>query len=241
MNSLLSSSSAMSVSTRIINHPQAKPELVDTLDMPRSTLDDVVRELEQADLVEYRDGDWYSTQSGRLACRAHRNYLDQLDNLGDVSSVLDFMDTDEEVSWAFIEGADTYETHSSIQDAVMTTLLDFVEVATDVRVVTPNVVAGYADRFYEMGISGRNATFEMIIPPEVHAWFHSTYPSISTDVLNDPDVDVLRASIPFSYGLSIFDHDRAGITIFTEQGIAGLIVNDTDDALSWAEKQYMNA
>jgi len=114
-----------------------------------------------------------------------RNYLDQLDNLGDVSSVLDFMDTDEEVSWAFIEGADTYETHSSIQDAVMTTLLDFVEVATDVRVVTPNVVAGYADRFYEMGISGRNATFEMIIPPEVHAWFHSTYPSISTDVLND--------------------------------------------------------
>jgi len=73
------------------------------------------------------------------------------------------MDTDEEVSWAFIEGADTYETHSSIQDAVMTTLLDFVEVATDVRVVTPNVVAGYADRFYEMGISGRNATFEMMI------------------------------------------------------------------------------
>jgi len=33
----------------LINHPQAKPELVDTLDMPRSTLDDVVRELEQAE------------------------------------------------------------------------------------------------------------------------------------------------------------------------------------------------
>jgi len=26
----------------LINHPQAKPELVDTLDMPRSTLDDDV-------------------------------------------------------------------------------------------------------------------------------------------------------------------------------------------------------
>jgi len=51
--------------------------------MPRSTLDDVVRESSnKADLVEYRDGDWYSAQSGRLACRAHRNYLDQLDSLG---------------------------------------------------------------------------------------------------------------------------------------------------------------
>jgi len=83
----------------LINHPQAKPELVDTLDMPsfNSLMMSFVSSNKQI-LVEYRDGDWYSTQSGRLACRAHRNYLDQLDNLGDVSSVLDFMDTDEEVS-----------------------------------------------------------------------------------------------------------------------------------------------
>lgn len=222
----------------LVNQPQTKPKLVDTLDMPRSTLDDIVRELERADLVEYRDGDWHPTHSGRLACRAHRDYLDQLNSLGDVSAVLDSMDTDEEVSWAFIDGADTYEAHSSIQYAVMMTLLDFVEVATDVRVVTPNVVAGYADQFYESGISGRNAAFEMIIPPEVHAWFHSTHPSVATDVLNDPDVDVLRASIPFSYGLSIFDDERAGVTIFTEKGIAGLLVNDTNNALAWAEEQY---
>lgn len=222
----------------LVNQPQAKPELVDTLETPRSTLDDIVRELEQADFVEYRDGDWYPTQAGRLACRAHRDYLDQLDSLGDISSVLDSMDTDEEISWAFIDGATTYETHSGVQDAVMTTLLDFVEEATNVRVVTPNVVAGYADRFYESGISGRNAKYEMIIPPEVHTWFHSTHPSISTDVLNDPDVDILRASIPFSYGLSIFDDERVGVTIFTDNGIAGLLVNDTDDALEWAENQY---
>lgn len=222
----------------LVNHPQAKPELVDTLNMPRSTLDDIVRELERADLVEYGDGDWYPTQSGRLACCAHRDYLDRLNSLKNVSSMIDSVDTSEEVSWAFIDGADTYENHSSVQDAVMTELLDFAEVATEIRVVTPNVVSGYADNFYQSGISGQDTTFEIIIPPEIHTWFQSTHPSAAKNILNDPNIDILQTSIPFSFGLSIFDHDHAGITIFTEHGIAGLLVNDTDDALAWAEEQY---
>ncbi|RLM49639.1 winged helix-turn-helix domain-containing protein [Halorubrum sp. Atlit-28R] len=222
----------------LVNQPQAKPELVDTLNMPRSTLDDVVRELEQADPVEYGDGDWYLTQSGRLACCAHRDYLNRLNSLRDVSSMLDSVGTGEEVSWAFIDGADTYENHSNVQNAVMTKLLDFAEVATEIRVVTPNIVAGYADKFYQSGISGQDTTFEMIIPPEIHSWFQSTHPSVAKNILDDPDMNILQASIQFSFGLSIFDHNHAGITIFTEHGIAGLLVNDTDDALAWAEEQY---
>lgn len=222
----------------LVNQPQTKPKLVDTVDMPRSTLDDVVRELEQANLVEYRDGHWHPTHSGRLACHAHRDYLDQLNSLGDVSSVLDSTNTDEDISWAFIDDVNTYENHSSIQDAVMTKLLDFAEVATEIRVVTPNVVAGYADQFYQSGTSGQDATFEMIIPPEIHTWFQSMHPSVAADILNDPNVDILQAPIPFSFGLSIFDHNRAGVTIFTEKGIAGLLINDTNDALAWAEEQY---
>lgn len=118
----------------LVSQPQAKPELVDTLNMPRSTLDDVVRELERADLVEYRDGDWYPTQSGRLACCAHRDYLNKLNSLRDVSSMLDSIGTGEEVSWAFINGAETYENHSNVQDAVMAKLLDFAKVATKIRI-----------------------------------------------------------------------------------------------------------
>lgn len=78
----------------------------------------------------------------------------------------------------------------------------------------------------------------MIIPPEIHRWFHSTHPSVSVDALNDPNVTVLGDSIPFSFGLSIFDDDCVVVIAFTEQGIAGLLVNDTDDALNWAEEQY---
>lgn len=137
----------------LVDHPQAKRDLVETLDIPRSTLDDIVRELEQAGLVEYTDGQWHSTHPGRSACRVHREYLNQLVSLADASPILDAMPADTDVSWEFINGADIYETHSSIPDAVMTTLLDYVEAATEVRIVTPNVVAGHGAQFYHSRVS----------------------------------------------------------------------------------------
>lgn len=62
-----------------------------------------------------------------------------------------------------------------------------------------------------------------------------------TEALDHPQVNALHAPIPFSFGLSLFDDDKAGLTIFSEQGIAGLVVNDTDDALAWAVDQYYRA
>ncbi|MCG1008357.1 transcriptional regulator FilR1 domain-containing protein [Halorubrum lacusprofundi] len=50
-----------------------------------------------------------------------------------------------------------------------------------------------------------------------------------------------RTSIPFSFGLWIVDSEEAGIIIFTEQGIRGILMNDTDDALTWATNQYERA
>lgn len=222
----------------LVEQPRDKRKLVDALDVPRSTLDDVVRELEQAGLVEYRDGRWYPTNPGRAACHVHRNYLDQLDSLADASTVLDALDIDNEVSWTFIDGADVHETHPNVPDAVMTILLDHVGTATDVRIVTPSVVAGHGSRFYRRGTAGEDSSVEMILPPDVHEWLRSTYPTVATQALDDPKVRVLRAPIPFSFGLSIFDDERAGVTIFTERGIAGLVINDTHEALAWAEETY---
>lgn len=222
----------------LVQQPQSKPELVDSVATPRSTLDDIVRELEQAGLVKYIDGKWYPTPSGKVAYRVHRDYLDRLDTLTDASPVLDALKTDSEVDWVFIDGADVYETNPKIPDAVMTKLLNYVEAATDVRVVMPRVVAGYRDQFYQSGISGKDSMLEMIIPFEVYEWLYSKHPSTTEDVLKDPNVGIFHASISFEFGLSIFDHKRAGVTIFTDQGIAGLVVNDTDDAVTWAEDQY---
>jgi len=208
---------------------------------PRSTLDDIIRDLEQAGLVEYEDGLWHPTYLGRVAYRVHCNYLDHLESLSETSPVLEDMDTNSGVCWEFLNGADAYETHPSVQDGVLTELLEYAEEASDIRVATPQVVAGYGDRFYQRGVINEDYSLEIIIPPEVHQWFHSTHSSITADVSTDSNVIVFCASIPFHFGLAIFDDKYATVTVFTDQGIAGLLVNDTNDALSWAENQFKRA
>lgn len=222
----------------LIDRPQAKRDLVETLEIPRSTLDDIVRELEDAGLVEYRDGTWSPTHIGRLAHRAHREYLKRLECLIDVAPILGKLDPESEIGWAVIDDADVHETHPNVPDAVMPTLLDHVAAATTVRIVTPRLVAGYGDELYRRGVAGQDASVEIIVPPEVDDWVRSEHPAVATDLFDDPAIDAFRASVPFSVGIWMFDDERASVTVFTERGIAGLIVTDTPAALSWAEKRY---
>lgn len=222
----------------IVEQPQDKRELTETLDMPRSTLDAVVHELDRVGFVEYVDGLWRLTYVGRAAYHIQECYLEQLLSLGDASPMLDVLHADSEVSWEFIDGADIHETHPGVPDAVVTRFLDYVDAARDVRHATPRLYIGHGERLYRSGTSGNDSTFEIIAPMEVYEWIHTRYPTATSEALDHSRVSALHAPVPVSFGLTIFDDERAGVTIFSERGIAGLVVNDTDDALAWAVDQY---
>lgn len=221
----------------LVSEPRAKTELVDALDIPRSTLDDIVRELEQAGLVEYDGGLWRPTHSGRTAYRVHREYLQTLDSLGTVSSILDILDAGDDVPPAFIDEADVFEPEPHVKDAGIARFLDRVADATRLRIVTPCVVNGFDRRVMDRGTSG-DTRIECIAPAEVYEWLSTASRTATKEVLDDPHVTLLRAAVPFSFGLSIIDGSRAVIIPFTDQGVAGLLFNDTDSAVGWAETRY---
>lgn len=58
--------------------------------------------------------------------------------------------------------------------------------------------------------------------------------------MDNKNVDLHTASIPFSFRLWIVDSAEADI-IFTDQGVREILVNDTADALDWATDQYEHA
>jgi hypothetical protein len=51
-------------------------------------------------------------------------------------------------------------------------------------------------------------------------------------------VDHYRADVPVSYGLWVADDDNAGVVIYSDGGIAGIIVNDSPAAIAWARDLY---
>ena len=225
----------------LIEHPRSKRDLEDAVDVSRSTLDRALRDLATADLARYEDGVWMPTLLGWCSYRAQEAYRDQLSTLAEAAPILNHLSIDEPIGCAFLDGADVYEADPSMPDAVIQTLLDSVEHATEVYVATPVVVTGFAEEFYECVKISERYSLEMILPTQVFEQVHTAFPTLTNELMNDGNVHLYRASIPFSFGLWIADADEVGIVVFTEQGLGGILVNDTDDALDWATDQYERA
>lgn len=219
-------------------NPQPKRSLVDQLDIPRSTLDGIMRDLNDADLVAYTDGKWHVTLLGQCALHVHEQYVSQLASLTDIASFGDALSPRSPVPCEFLIGADVHEADTAILDDVIPMLLESVADATRIRGFTPTVISAYAESFYTRATTGDEYQLDLVLPLDIFERLRTMYPDQTHEALHDTQVSLLHGSIPVSFGLWIADNTHAGIIVYAEQGVRGLIINDTDEALAWAENQY---
>jgi len=64
------------------------------------------------------------------------------------------------------------------------------------------------------------------------------FPDLIHQAVTDSPISFYTADVPDEFGLWIADHDHVGVLVFGESGVRGILVNDTDAALRWAEDQY---
>jgi len=222
----------------LIDQPRSKCDLEDELDGSRSTLDRALRELADANLATYEDGVWKPTHLGQCSFETREVYLEQIDSLAEAAPLLSELPSESPVSSEFIIGADVYETDPSMPDAVMRTLLDSVEDGHEILMATPVIVTGFSDEFYERVNSNGDYSFELFIPPGVFERSRTMFPTSTSKIANDESISLYTAPISFDFGLWIVDSTEAGIIIFTDRGLRGILLNDTTDALDWAVEQY---
>jgi len=220
------------------NQPQAKPELIESLDIPRSTLDDIVRDLEHADLVEYHDGKWQLTLLGRYTLNHHTRYKEGLESLTNATPVIKELPRDTPVERRFLRDAEVHVATTPVPDEVMQVFLDAVGSATHVRGVTPLAMVGYIDSFYRAATTGSDAQLEAVLPLETFERLQTLHPDSTEKAMDDDDITLYHADIPVTFSLWIADDDHAGLIVYADQGVQGILINDTDDALNWATDQY---
>lgn len=220
------------------NQPRAKPDLTETLDTPRSTLDDIVRDLEHADLVKYHDGKWQLTLLGQYTVDHHTCYRNGLESLTNAAPLLEELPAGTPVERRFLIDADVHVATGPVPDEVMQVFLNAVESATYVRGVTPLAMAGYAESFYCCATTGSDSKLEVVLPLETFERLRSLIPEQIDTVMADQAVELYQGDVPTTFSLWIGDDDHAGLIVYADQGVQGIIINDTDDALAWATKLY---
>jgi|AntDeeMetagen134_2_1112570.scaffolds.fasta_scaffold00170_32 predicted transcriptional regulator len=222
----------------LADQPRAKPELVESLEIPRSTLDDIVRDLENADLVEYPNGKWQLTLLGQYTLDHHTHYKKGLESLTEADPVIKELPRETPVERRFLLDADVHLATGPVPDEVMQIFLDAVESATHVRGVTSLAMAGYVEPFYRAATTDTDSHLEVVLPLETFERLRTLHPDSADKAMADDDITLYHTDVPVTFSLWIGDDDHAGLIVYANQGVQGIIVNDTNDALNWANEQY---
>lgn len=218
----------------IVEKPRSKRALVEHLETPRSTLDDIVRELERAELVTYVDGRWRVTTIGRYTHQAYDRFLGSIDGLEELGSVLEPISEPEDVDPAMLNGAEAFEATGSVPDAVLDEFLVRVSDADHIKGVAPRAIAGYADSVQQRADDG-DTTLELVLANDVYEQLSKLY-DIPGD---DQDTTLYRTEVPFEFGLWVSESPaHAGLVVYTDHGIKGILINDSERAVEWAIDQY---
>ncbi|ELZ98122.1 hypothetical protein C440_02703 [Haloferax mucosum ATCC BAA-1512] len=218
--------------------PQAKRDLVDALDMPRSTLDDIVRKLDDAGLVAYRNGTWHLTHLGQYALDAYVDYANQIESLLRATPVIEELPPNTTIGYRFLIDADVYTAPTEVPDKIVRVFLESVESATEIRGFTPIVMAGYAEDVYRAATSGEEYQLDFVLPRDVFEQVQTLFPEKTHEATADKRITVAHRTVPSAFSLWIADDDHAGVIVYTDRGIRGILINDTEEALDWAVEQY---
>ncbi|WP_276258605.1 helix-turn-helix transcriptional regulator [Haloglomus litoreum] len=217
-----------------------KRTIVDQLDIPRSTLDDVMRELSDAGLVRYADGEWVPTTVGRCARDIHEAYVERIAGLAGAAAVLEPL-SDADIDPAMLDGCTVLEPDAVLPDRNVTAFTERVRDATSLQGLVPQALAGHVPSVHEEMIGDPEMTTELVFDTAVYDELLELYPERTAVALEHDAITMYRAPLDTEYGLWIADGDSVGIIVYAGGGARGIIMNDSDAAVEWALERFRAA
>ncbi|GCF16203.1 hypothetical protein Harman_41380 [Haloarcula mannanilytica] len=124
----------------VLSTPATKPELVETLDISRSTVDRAIDELVDHALVERRGSEYVATYAGRHGVAAYERYLDRVSALEAAQPVLGELLPDVDIDPAVLEGAQIVESTPEAPEAPIEANIDYLLDPTTFRGTGPTVL-----------------------------------------------------------------------------------------------------
>ncbi len=214
-----------------------KRDLVDDLDVSRSTIDRGIRELEGIGLIERTDGKYRRTLCGRLALAEYDAFESRIDGLIEGSSVLSKLPPDADFDAAVLDGAEIVRAKRHSPHVPVSRLGDVVSRATHVRAMAPAVMPQQVET-YRTGIVERGLTAEVVLSDAVVGRLVAAYPDALEEALETGRLSLRRTEESIPYSLLVADTPdgrEIGALVYGDSGVRAFVGNDDPAAVAWAE------
>jgi predicted transcriptional regulator len=245
-----------------------KRELVDLLNVSRSTVNRAIQDLEAFGLVTYENAAYRLTVPGRLLHEQYAQYEASVRMIAAATDLLQLLPASAPISVDFLRGADVFVAEDPAPHVPASVLTDVIRDADRLRGISRTHAAPSVDDALQ-GVVAAGGTIEIVFREGVYEHVRSTYDWVADRVAAGDYRPYVIDDLP--YGLAIADHadehsspsshsttshentdehsspnshsttsrETADETytcliVYDNTTIAGVLVNDTDAAVSWA-------
>jgi len=226
------------------DEPLDKPTLVDRLGVSRSTVDRGIRDLETHDLVTRTSEGFAVTPTGEAVYRAYERFERRLTEIEEMQTVLAHVDAGDDLDPAVLEDAEVYLEDAPAPDNVAFQMSEISARADTVRSVTRTISRARSARRLYNAVVNQGMAFEAVYTVDmasfVKAWGTDDRKEMAES--GNYRAFVSDGDAPFTvfiYEQSETGHADVGVFVYDEDDdLVGVILNDTDRAVEWAEAYF---
>lgn len=217
-----------------------KPEIVEQLDVSRSTVDRSIRDLEGAGLVERGADGFELTLPGRVLLDAFERYREQAEGVAAATEVVSALPPDADLEPVVLAGVEVVMPDRSAPSRPIDRHVEYLDRADHVRTINTAVSPAYVEAYHRNVVEG-DLSVELASTASAVRHLLTDYREALAEVLETGRAEVreLDEAPPFSLALAdVDDKTVLNLLVYDEDGIRGLLINDSAAAVEWGEKQF---
>ena len=217
-----------------------KPELVEKLDASRSTIDRAIRDLEDVECIESSDGRYRPTTTGQLALLEYDDYVSKTDTIDHATAFVNELPAESPIDCAMLRGCEITLSEPHAPELALQSSIDVFDRATTMRGLAPVVLTLYPKLIGDQVAAG-DLTVEIVAQQNVVDSLAALDGNNGAQMTETDAVSIYSTTDSLPYALWIMEtseQDVAGITAYADGSVHGVLTNDSDVALRWAQDQY---
>lgn len=219
-----------------------KRELVDRLDVSRSTVDRGIRDLETYGFVGRENGGFTATSVGEAAYRAYCQFEEQLDEFDRMRTILEHVDPEDGLDPAILVGAEAYLEYADPPESIAFQVSKHAADAEHIESVTRTLSRERSALRLHAAVVERNTSFSGVYAVDIASFLKAWDVEDRHEMAETGRYRAFVTDEETPFTVFLYHHpDHIDVCIFIydeNDEIFGLIVNDTEAAVEWARAYY---